>query len=49
LLVSKFAFKWVNLCRYAPGFIDFVKLEEQALNFRPKMLICGGALQVESS
>ena len=25
------------------GYIDFVKLEEKAMDFRPKMLICGGA------
>ena len=25
------------------GLIDFAKLEEKALDFRPKMLICGGS------
>ena len=25
------------------GFIDYDKLEEKALDFRPKMIICGGS------
>ena len=25
------------------GYIDYDKLEEKALDFRPKMLICGGS------
>ena len=25
------------------GYIDYEKLEEKALDFRPKMLICGGS------
>ena len=27
----------------ATGLIDYVKLEEKAMDFRPKMLICGGS------
>ncbi len=29
--------------RVQTGYIDYDKLEEKALDFRPKMLICGGS------
>ena len=31
------------LCGEQTGYIDYDKLEEKALDFRPKMLICGGS------
>lgn len=31
------------LCLLQTGLIDYDKLQERALDFRPKMIICGGS------
>ena len=37
------SYKYCGPCCLQTGYIDYDKLEEKALDFRPKMLICGGS------